>query len=340
MALLLAYPELAVALALIVSAAAVLLQHHSSGWISWFQKFVENVPLFAGLFSLEQVIQLDRWVTNKLGHVRESVEHVGVKWLAALSFYVYVMGYWSTYWPVALKNTVEHLIHRTIPRAINARTKPLDRRIDVAEAEAKAAAGRAHSAVTIINRAGTVQKVTKIERVAMPHAREWEWIHKHWKAVTAAVLGAAALPVAVDVPAAPSLPIPFGRTVRQIKRRLRRVEALLGVTAFAAVMARVLRIPSPHCLTRGPIGKVARRLCGLGSEALNDLLSLLVDVVLVADICQVVNMLESGLEIIQGPLDDIVGVVGGSLCHGDYAAPPNVGPFVLSLPAVTGYALT
>lgn len=312
MALLLAYPELAVALALIVSAAAVLLQHHSSGWISWFQKFVENVPLFAGLFSLEQVIQLDRWVTNKLGHVRESVEHVGVKWLAALSFYVYVMGYWSTYWPVALKNTVEHLIHRTIPRAINARTKPIQKRIDVAEAQAKAAAGTAHTTVKYVTHAPTTKAVTQIERVAMPHAKEWEWLHKHWKAVTAAVLGAAALPTtaAIDHPA--TLPVPFGQTVKQIRRRLHRVEALLGVTAFAAVLSQVLGVRVSCLKPGGNIGKTARRLCGLPTHWLNDVLGLLADFYVLENLCDVLPWVESAASAVAVPFVDAVTTISSA----------------------------
>lgn len=119
----------------------------------------------------------------------------------------------------------------------------------------------------------------------------------------------------------------------------RRVSVLTGATVFAAAMANVLGV-SARCLRKGNIGRVARSLCGLSSATLNDLLGLLVDVLIVEDVCQVIVLLEDALSVVQGPINGFVNVVGGALCHGDYDAPPKLGPVALSLPVGAGVALS
>lgn len=64
-----------------------------------------------------------------------------------------------------------------------------------------------------------------------------------------------------------------------IWKRLRRVEALIGVTAFAAVLAKTLGLRSVRCLKDGNIGRGARAFCaadsGLIGSLLGDLLAIL-----------------------------------------------------------------
>jgi hypothetical protein len=129
------------------------------------------------------------------------------------------------------------------------------------------------------------------------------------------------------------LPIPFGQTITQIRKRLRRLEGLLGVTGMAVAMAGVLGLGTNwRCLTRGNIGRVSRALCGLSAHALGDLLGLLADVIIVADICEVITLLNEGLTVIEGPLADLTSVAGAALCHGDYSAPAKMPAVTLYLP--------
>lgn len=133
----------------------------------------------------------------------------------------------------------------------------------------------------------------------------------------------------------------YGLTKRlaKLERRMHRAEGWLAAGVLAVAMANVLGISAKCLRGKGNVARVARRLCGLPATAIEDLLGLLVDILIVEDICQVVNLLSQGLTIIEGPIDTLVGVVGGSLCHGDYAAPPNIGPFRLSTPPLTGFVL-
>lgn len=160
--------------------------------------------------------------------------------------------------------------------------------------------------------------------VVIPHLGELQWIHRHWKAIAAAAaapavgLGAAVLPNVHIFPRLRALERWEGYT----RKRLRRLEALLGVTAFAGLMAKVLGLPNWRCLTRGNVGRTARALCGLPAHFLNDLLGLLVDFFVIADICEVVGLLSDAFALIEPELLGFVGVAGSALCHGDYAPPP------------------
>jgi hypothetical protein len=179
----------------------------------------------------------------------------------------------------------------------------------------RAARAAAHGAEVVIT-----------QRIELPHLGEWQWLHRHWKALTEVIAGAGLGAVAGALPWVHVFPRlrSLERWETATKRRLRRVEALLGVSALAAAMANVLGLPNWRCLTRGNVGRTARALCGLPTNVLNDLLGLLLDFALVADICQVVELLNEGLKVIQPELTAFVSVTSGALCHGDYSEPPAV----------------
>lgn len=121
------------------------------------------------------------------------------------------------------------------------------------------------------------------------------------------------------------------------KRRIRRLEKLLGAAGIAAVMANALGLPNWRCITRGNLGRTSRALCGLGPRALEDLLGLLADVLILTNICAVITILEDGLGLIETPLNDLIGGVEAMACYGDNEHPPTLTLPPLSLPAVVGF---
>ena len=311
----------------------------SGGIVKWVANLIGNIPLVGGLLSVDQILKLDRWVTHALGNAFKAVEGSAVAWFVQLAHYVDVVGYWSLYWPIALVHEVTHLTTVTIPRAINARTRTLDRRIDVAEAEAKSAAGRAHSVTKYVTAQPNTKVITRVERVAMPHAAEWDWLHKHWKALTAAVIGAAALPGVIDVPHIPSLPVPFGRTIKQIRRRLGRLELLLGAAGAAALVARAIGGITPRCVKSGALGKVARRLCGLSPKALEDILGLLVDLFTFSYICEAVKLMEEAFQFVVPDIAKFLATAEEQFVHCKYDLPANHAVADPALPPTTGLTL-
>lgn len=125
-----------------------------------------------------------------------------------------------------------------------------------------------------------------------------------------------------------------------VRLRLSRLEKILTAAGFAALMANSLGLKSGRCITRGPLGKVSRALCGLSGTALNDLLGLLVDVLILQDICRVITLLQQGLAFIQPELTSFITAASTMACYGDNQHPPVVNPPALSLPPVTGLTLS
>lgn len=123
-------------------------------------------------------------------------------------------------------------------------------------------------------------------------------------------------------------------------KRLARLEALLAASGLALAVAKMLGLPNWRCLTKGPIGKVSRALCGMSGAALNDLLGLLADVVILTDICRVITLLEDGLGLIEPALTEFISGASAIACYGDSEAPPVLTGPALSLPPVTGIALS
>lgn len=130
-----------------------------------------------------------------------------------------------------------------------------------------------------------------------------------------------------------SIPIPFGRTISNIKRRLSRAETWVGATALSIAMANVLGIPNPRCLRDGPLGRISRRLCGIPTNFLNDLLGLVADFFILENICTVLPWLESAASEIGTPLVELLTDVGAGLCKGSSAPAALSGPMP-SVPAL------
>jgi hypothetical protein len=176
----------------------------------------------------------------------------------------------------------------------------------------------------------------------IPYAADWRWLHRHWKALTAAVLTVATLPATL-----PHVGVDVGKTWRgltrrlaRLERRMTRVEALLGVTAFAAVMAKVLGV-SARCLKGGgPLSRVSRALCGLSGAALADLLGLLVDAFVFADLCLVLRLLDDAVPYALGPVNDAIDAFDMALSPCKWEKPPTLHTPQLVTPTSPGFQLS
>lgn len=246
--------------------------------------------------------------------------------LAALGEATHDLGYW--------------IVHTAVPTYVHAQLWPLREAIRAAHVVTKTIETKIVRVTKVIEikTAGAVHTV--IRETALPFLGSWRWLHAHIAILRRLVTDAGKIEAAIAIPFPTDLPIPWGRTISNIRKRLGKVEALLGATGLAIAMANVLGLPNWRCLTRGNVGRTARALCGIGPAALQDILGLLTDVLIVTNICMVTDLLERGLQVIEGPIDSIVGVVGGSLCNGDFQEPPTIGPVALSLPPVSGLALS
>ena len=114
----------------------------------------------------------------------------------------------------------------------------------------------------------TLPRLRTLER-ELEQLREWLSRHKRTAAALGAIGGAIAFPWTEILPRLKRLEHSLGLT----HARLRRLEALLGAAGFAAVMANALGIPNWRCITRGPLGRVSRLICGLPSDLFAALLA-------------------------------------------------------------------
>jgi hypothetical protein len=293
-------------LALLVSMGyAATARSVAGGFASWMPGWLKKAAFFA-LPLADQVIRLTKYLTHELGTHFSAIEAQGVKWFHDLAHYVDVVGYWSLYWPVGLFHEVVHLTTVTIPRMIHAKTAPIQRQADAAEAQAKAAAGVAHSFPKVAKGNSHVTELTRVERVAMPHAKEWDWLNKHWKGVRRAVLGAVAVAGAVALPGGLTFENPFAEWIKHNKKRLARLELLLGAAGAAALVARALGGVTANCVRKGNIGKVARRICGLDSNLLD---LLLIEATVIVGAISVVEFAEGMLAI----EDEAVKILGAGI---------------------------
>lgn len=132
----------------------------------------------------------------------------------------------------------------------------------------------------------------------------------------------------------------YGLTKRlaRLERRMHRAEGWLAAGALAVAMANVLGVTA-KCLRSGNVGKVARRLCGLSPRALEDLLGLIADALILANICQVITFLQDGLSFIEPEVTAFITDLETWACYGDTEHPPRLPAVTLYLPAATGTGL-
>jgi hypothetical protein len=82
--------------------------------------------------------------------------------------------------------------------------------------------------------------------------------------------------------------------VARHRRRIHRLEALLGAAGMAAAMANALGLPNWRCITRGNLSRASRAFCGADSSLVSSLLG---DVLAIVGILSVVEFAEAMLSI-------------------------------------------
>lgn len=311
----------------------------SDGFLGWFEQSIVNTIVGVSWIA-NQAVKLTRWLSHELGKHFEQVVRFAVQWVAGLDQYIKTQARAALAWPFELSNALHWLVYKEIPR--------------IAKAVGHFAAHEAHQAVTILRPVTRiVYRVPKISKAAalaaiaavLPHGIRADlpllrWIREHFKALEHAAANAGSIATTVPRIIYRDYSIPVGRTLRQIRARLRKLEKITAGSLAVGAVALALTRMGVNWIRCNNVKRVGRALCSAPSHVISDLLGLLVDVVIVEDICQVIVLLEQGLSVLEGPLNTFVGVVDGALCHGDYQRPPALGAAFLSLPPVTGVALS
>lgn len=259
-----AIPLLVVMFALTAYAMAELSRYHAHGIAGWIQTAIGTI-LKAIFLTPLQIIGLTKWLSHQFGAAFLTSAY------RVAGFFVGLNSYALTLQGVALRQMAQvlsfgqRIVYHEIPLQVRARVQPLVRAEQAIQHE-------------VLTHTKTIVKVEKsipavahrvavvtVPKVAIPHVQEWEWLHRHWKALVAAVAGAGVL----------GYPSGLGLqdTIAAIKKRLKSLEKYgVGAAAVGAV---------GYALSRLGLGggrcnntdKALKRLCGLDPNLLESILA-------------------------------------------------------------------
>src|SRR6185437_6165327 len=98
------------------------------------------------------------------------------------------------------------------------------------------------------------------------------WIRRHFKAIRRAAAAAGAIAVTLPGTIQKDVRVPFGKTIKQILRRLRSLEKRIGVTAGAAIVAAALARLGLGWIRCANVKRVGKAVCGFDRNWLNTIL--------------------------------------------------------------------
>lgn len=285
---LLAAPFVLIIAGLVVWGLASMQQSASSGFVGWLEQTLGRAAAFV-VPTAQAIIDLTRWVTNKLGTHFAGIESLTVGWFGALAQYVERVGAMALRWPIELAKLEFWLLDKEIPKLIKG----------LPTAAAKVVRSVATRVIRIERTVVKLPKLTKAQAKALigaavatyiaPYLSMLRWLRSHYHALTAVLPHVA--------------PIPVGRTIAGIRARLRRLEkAGVGTIAVAALVAALARMKLGF-LRCGNFRKAGNRVCGMNMNLLD---SLLLDTVALLSVVSVVEFAKE-LQAIEGEAVSIFG---------------------------------
>lgn len=276
------------------------------GWIgSQIKDTVAAVPWIGS-----QVIKLTSWLSHAVGSQFTQVEQHAVSWLSALADYLDYTGESIAGIMYDLKNSVHWLVAHEIPKLIRGLPSSVTHLVHSITTRV------VHVERTIVKLPGlTKAQIRAAVAVAIPgiiahDLPYFDWLRKHLKALERVIAGATGAVIGSAIPSIKDL---IG-----IRKRIGKIErAIVGTAAIGLVATAIAALGGSWVFCRN-WKRLGRGVCGLPSNIISDILGLITDVFILADICEVIKLTDDAFGVVEGPLASFVGNVGGALCHGDY----------------------
>lgn len=268
---LLLVPLIVVLVAFVAYAQAALARSTSGGFIGWLGSALRSAAFLAGPIGTAAV-DLTRWISRAIGSHFAQVEERAVGWIVGLEQAIRYSGAFAVLVPIELFRFANWVIAHGIPDAIRALPNSATTVVTHLTKIVKEFPTKIVNVTKYVRVAAKSAAAVAVPHVTIPYIREWNWIHRHWKALTTAVAG--------------TLPIPFGFTIGNLRKRVRALEKLgAGALAIAAVSTALGRLGLKCLLGRN--GKMlGKRLCRVDSSLLDALLLTSVGVVGVVSVRQ------------------------------------------------------
>lgn len=219
-----------------------------------------------------------------------------------------------------------------LPRAIKDTTGPLGTRVVALErSRGKArpvgvtgpqAAAIAHKSATVTIPASIRHDVNEIEWLRAQHKLIFDITHLH-RAPTPRI------PVEATQTGAQAI----ARERARVNARFKRLEHLLGVSGLVGAMGLALGLPLAKMLKCNSF-KALKRLpaCGPGS-VLAGLAGLFADILAFSAICELLPLMEKGLELVEPAIVDFTSGAAAVICRGSYNPSARLAVPPLSLPS-------
>ena len=243
-----------------------LARSRAAGHVAWWQK-VLSVVLYPArkADALTWIKDLTRFLTHHEGAVFQSYAPMLTSWFVGVNQYVSKLQNAVFSLPVTMVNTVYWLIYRHIPNAIRARTAPIARTAGAARTATKTQAKMIAANAAAVPQIAHREARSTVGTLEQPYVGSWEWLKAHWKGVTAAVALGGLAGVAGEMP--------YGLTIKNLRRELRKVKNLVtvaGLTGIGAIILSRLGLGGGRC---NNTGKALKRVCGLDPNLLEAILA-------------------------------------------------------------------
>ena len=246
----------------------------SGALTSWITNTLRFVPVF-GVAIAEVTLQLTRWVGYKLGQFAEPLVEMAVQWVSSLR--LTTIGLWVSGLeaPVEAFRITSALVWHVIPNAIKHATLATVHTVTRLQPIIQRLPGQ----VVKYIRVSEAQLVRALNHAwpALTHGYldSWNWLRRHERQIAAAIaatVGGLTIPHVLGR----DLPVPWGRTVNQIRRRLRALEGrIAGGVAVAAVTVALTRL-GLNWIRCSNVAKAGRGLCRAPAKWLESLIAGLV----------------------------------------------------------------
>lgn len=243
-----------------------------------------------------------------------------------------------------------------VPRAIRDTTGPIGKRVTAIERQ-RAKAVPPGVTGPVAKTIATKAAITTIPKVIQNDIAAIEWLKGHQKLIdditritpiltnphpipvahggTGVPVGVGRYPIPGTLGGAVGAGVGITGSEARTNARLRRLEKLLGVSGMTAAMALVLGLPLGRMLKCNHF-KALKRLpaCGPGS-LLAGLAGLFADILAFSAICQLLPVMEKGLELVEPAIVSFTSGAAAKLCSGNYKKPAAVAVPALRLQAFT-----
>lgn len=287
------------------------------GLIEWLAKATRIEILGFKINVLGPLNTLTQTIAHYLGELFAQVEHAPVNLLSAITKYfdyITKAGFAAAW---ELQRFATWTVHVAIPDAITA---------------ARSGLGKTVHDVTKIVQTLPGKTITVLPKAIRNDIGAIQWLAEHLKAVERAVARSGSAAVSLPVGKAEGLLDSIDRRIAALTKKLSWVQKIGLTGAAAATVALGVERLGLNWIKCENNKKVGKAICGLPAKALEGLLSLLTDALAFSAVCELLPLMEKGLELVEPEIVEVTTGAAAILCRGRYQAATPLAIPALRLP--------